>query len=84
MCCSKERAASCFCFLTTMMLKPWQTPLNKAPSKRGEKEGTNRENPSQSQKDSKNPKECHYMAKEQNQKLLPFNPRIVLTTIKIL
>jgi hypothetical protein len=31
------------------MMKPWQTPLNKAPNKRG-KEGTKREDLSKSQK----------------------------------
>jgi hypothetical protein len=31
-------------------MKPWQTPINKAPNK-GEKEGTKREDPSLSSKD---------------------------------
>jgi len=42
-------------------MKPWQTPKNKTPSKRG-KERTKRENHSPSQK--KNPKVSHKGAKE--------------------
>jgi hypothetical protein len=48
-----------------IVMKPWQTPVNKAPSKRGKKKRNKEREDSKSQPEGQKPKVGHKGAKEQ-------------------
>jgi len=65
------------------MLKPWQPPLNKAPSKGEEKKEQIERTQVRARRIAK-PKRVSLHGKGTKSEIIAFNPRIVLTTIKIL